>query len=179
MAAVVVRDADRDLLREELDDLVPDGWWHTTEELRTGEGRRQARSLLRALRTPDETCILVEKTAVDPGDRDGTLARREVLARLLASVHHAEHGGHPRVDLTVIEEQREARRNNVDRATRKELVAQGVISETLSLVAVSPGTEHLLWLPDLVCSAYRQRLLFGRADLFDEISELTHVVRLS
>ena len=44
--------------------------------------------------------------------------------------------------------------------------------------SVSPGSEHLLWLPDLVCSAYRQKLLFQRNELFREIEELTHVFQL-
>ncbi|MFT4298366.1 MAG: hypothetical protein QM597_01825 [Aeromicrobium sp.] len=86
-------------------------------------------------------------------------------------------GSHPPVNLVVIEEQREARKNNFDRLVRKRLIAEEAISESMALVSVSPGSEHLLWLPDLVCSAYRQKLLFGRGALFEEIAELTHVVQ--
>jgi hypothetical protein len=47
MAAVVVLEHDRDPLRNELDSIVPSGWWHTTDRLRTEEGREQTRDLLR------------------------------------------------------------------------------------------------------------------------------------
>ena len=79
----------------------------------------------------------------------------------------------------VIEEQREARKNNFDRSIRKQLIADKAITESMALASVSPGSEHLLWLPDLVCSAYRQKLLFQRDELFVEIEELTHVVQLN
>mgnify|MGYP000992250296 FL=1 len=178
MAAVVVLHEDLDPLRNELDSLVPDGWWHTTEELRTEDGREHARSLLQTFRAPDETCVIVDKVALDEDDEDGTQARGTVLGRLLTAVHTAEFGSHPPVDLVVIKEQREARKNNFDRLIRKQLIASRAISESLALAAVSPGSEHLLWLPDLVCSAYRQKLLFRREELFGEIEELTHVVQL-
>lgn len=178
MAAVVVLHEDRDPLRDELDSLVPDGWWHTTDELRTDGGREHARSLLQTFRIPDETCVIVDKVALDTDDEDGTQARGAVLGRLLTAVHTAEFGSHPPVNLAVIEEQREARKNNFDRSIRKQLIEAKVISESMALASVSPGSEHLLWLPDLVCSAYRQKLLFQRDELFGEIEELTHVVQL-
>lgn len=178
MAAVIVLHDDRDALRDELDSLVPDGWWHTTDGLRTDEGREQARSLLRTFRLPDETCVVVDKMSVDEDDKDGMQARGAVLGKLLDTVHSAESGAHPPVNLAVIEEQREARKNNFDRSVRKRLVDEKTIRDSMALVAVSPGSEHLLWLPDLVCSAYRQKMLFQRSDLFEEIEELTHVVQL-
>ncbi|MFN8190995.1 MAG: hypothetical protein U0R78_11255 [Nocardioidaceae bacterium] len=178
MAAVVVLHEDRDPLRDELDSLVPDGWWHTTDELRTDGGREHARSLLQTFRIPDETCVIVDKVALDADDEDGTQARGAVLGRLLTAIHTAEFGSHPPVNLAVIEEQREARKNNFDRSIRKQLIEAKAISESMALASVSPGSEHLLWLPDLVCSAYRQKLLFQRDELFGEIEELTHVVQL-
>jgi hypothetical protein len=97
MAAVVVLEQDRDPLRTELDSLVPDGWWHTTDELRTEAGRERARQLLHTFQVPDETCVIVNKVAVDEADTDGTHARANVLGHLLTAVHHAAHGAHPPV----------------------------------------------------------------------------------
>ncbi|HJQ02361.1 MAG TPA: hypothetical protein VJ851_12230 [Jatrophihabitans sp.] len=179
MAAVVVLENDGDPLRNEIDELVPSGWWHTTDQLRTDEGRERARNLLQTFRVPDETCIVVDKVSVDNDDKDGTQARGAVLSRLLTSIHNAEHGTHPPVRLAVIEEQRVARINNFDRSIRKHLIAQRAISESSTLLAVSPGSEHLLWLPDLVCSAYRQKMVFARTELFAEIEQLAHVIQLS
>lgn len=178
IAAVVVLEKDRDALRDEIDGIVPEGWWHTTDHLRTDEGREQARELLQTFRVPDETCVVVDKISIDHHDKDGIQARGVVLGRLLTAIYNAEHGTHPPVSLAVIEEQREARKNNFDRSIRKHLIAEAVISEAATLLAVSPGSEHLLWLPDLVCSAYRQKMVFERAELFAEIEHLTHVIQL-
>jgi hypothetical protein len=120
MAAVVVLEPDRDPLRNELDSLVPSGWWHTTNELRTDGGRNRARALLETFQVPDEICVIVDKVSVDEDDdKEGTRARGAALGRLLTALHTAEHGTHPPVGLTVLEE------------------------------SVSPGSEHLLWLPGL------------------------------
>ncbi len=179
MAAVVVIEKDRDPLRREIDRLVPSGWWHTTKALQTDEGREQARDLLQTFQVPDETCVIVDKIKVDDDDKDGTQARRAVLSRLLVAVHRPEDQIHDPAPLAVVEQQREARANNSDRSVRRELLKSGAIAPTSALVAVSPGAEHLLWLPDLVCSAYRQQRLHRRNDLFDEIQDLTVVIELN
>jgi hypothetical protein len=178
MAAVVVLEKDRGPLRDEIDGLVPDGWWHTTDQLRTDAGRAHARQLLQTFRVPDETCVIVDKVAVGDADKDGTHARGAVLGRLLRALYNAEHGTHPPVSLAVLEEQRESRKNNFDRSVRSQLIATGTIRTDATLLAVSPGSEHLLWLPDLVCGAYRQRMLFDRPELFAEIEHLTHVIEM-
>jgi hypothetical protein len=178
MAAVVVLEPDRDPMRTELDTLVPDGWWHTTDVLRSGDGRERARELLQTFQVQEQICVIVEQVEVDPDDKDGFIARTEVFGRLLTAVHSAEHGTHPSVHLAVVEQQRVARKNNLDRATRKHLIQTGALTAPMELVVVSPGSEHLLWLPDLVCSAYRQKIVFRNDDLFAEIEHLTHVVQL-
>lgn len=178
MAAVVVLPGDRDPLRNELDNLVPSGWWHTTDELRVDGGRERARDLLRTFQAPDEACVVVDKVEVADDDKDGFAAREAVLCRLL-SVLYAPAGSHPPVRLAITEEQREARKNNWDRTIRKSLITGGSIGADMNMVHASPGSEHLLWLPDLVCSAYRQKTLFANADLFEEIEDITTVIELS
>jgi hypothetical protein len=179
MAAVVVLEPDRDALRNQLDQLVPEGFWHTTDRLRTPEGRAETRTLLESFQVPEETCVIVDKVSVDDDDdKEGTRARGLVLGRLLSALQSAEHATHPPVSLTVIEEHRIARINNFDRSVRSSLIKAGTIAETMTLASVSPGSEHLLWLPDLACSAYRQKTVNRRTDLFDIIEDMTHVVRL-
>lgn len=178
IAAVVVVGLDRDPLRDELDRLVPSGWWHTTDELRSTTGRELSRDLLRTLRVPDEACVIVEKTTVDAEDKDGSLAWEAALRRLLAALNTGTSGTHSPVNLAILEEQREARKNNFDRSVRARLIRDGLITARMSMISVSPRVEHLLWLPDLVCSAYRQLSVHRRSDLFDEIEELAHVIRL-
>jgi hypothetical protein len=92
--------------------------------------------------------VIVDKVSVDAADKDGLRARSAVLGRLLTAIHSAEHGVHPPVSLAVIEEQRVARINNFDRTVRKKLIDAKAIAESMTLLAISPGSEHLLWLPD-------------------------------
>lgn len=178
LSAVVVLHSDLDPLRKELDQLVPGGWWHTTDELQAIGGRDRARDLLQAFQVPDETCVVVHKVTVADDDKDGARARRAVLGQILKSLCHAQDGTPAPVRLAVMEEQRPMRKNIHDRATRSELIATNAIEPDMHMVTASPGSEHLLWLPDLVCSAYRQKMALGKADLFNEIAELTHVIQL-
>lgn len=179
MSAVVVLTNDVEPLRDELDHVVPGGWWHTTDELQLAGGRERTRELLQTLRAPDETCIVVDRVAVADDDKDGFQAREAVLRRLLTVLHSPDGDAHPPVRLVVTEEQREARKNNWDRSIRKALIAEQSIGASMNMVHASPGSEHLLWLPDLVCSAYRQKKLFRNPDLFAEIEDLTRVIELS
>lgn len=178
MAAVVVLPHDLDPLRNELDELVPDGWWHTTDALRQGGGRDRARELLGTFRAPDETCVIVDKIEVAQRDKEGFEAREAVLRRLLTTLDSPPPDAHAPVRLVITEEQREARKNNWDRSVRKALIAEQAISSQLQMVHASPGSEHLLWLPDLACSAYRQKTVMGKDDLFAQIQDLTRVIEL-
>lgn len=179
LAAVIVTAQDRDPLRGDLDEIVPTGWWHTSQQLRTDQGHEDARELLRTLDSAYDACVIVDHIDLDPADHDGLQARGAAMRRLLLSLHHADHQQHDPVQLAVAEEHRLSRVNNFDRAIRQSLLDEGEVPETLGLVHASPGSEHLLWLPDLVCSAYRQAKLRRTTDLFDEIRDLTHVTTLS
>lgn len=138
MGAVVVAHSDRDPLRDELDRLVPNGWWHTTDELQRNGGRDRARELLATFRVPDETCVVVDKTTVHADDKEGLGAREAVLRRLLAVIHGPSADSHPPVELVVTEEQRDARKNNFDRSVRKSLIREGAIPDLVSVGQV-PG----------------------------------------
>lgn len=178
VAAVIVSANDRDGLRDELDRLVPQGYWHTTNEIRTAEGREDTLDLLATLQAPDDACVIVEHTALDEDDDDGTRARGVILERLLAILHDGIEGKYESVGLVVTEENIVGKVNNLDRSVRSALLRRAVIPKTLGLVHVSPGVEHLLWLPDAVCSAYRREKLVGDADLFDQVRGLAEVIQL-
>lgn len=181
IAAVVVAAQELKPLRQDLDDRVPGGWWHTSERLQTDQGHEDALDLLATLDSSLEACVIVDHVAVsDAVDADeGLTVRAKVLSKLLIALHQAEGPMHGPVQLAVAEENRRARVNNFDRATRKSLIDKGSLPQTVGLMHASPGSEHLLWLPDAVCSAYRQDKLGRDSDLFDEIRDLTYVRKLS
>lgn len=181
IAAVVVAAADLGPLRQDLDNIVPGGWWHTSDQLQKDQGYEDALELLATLDSSSDACVIVDHVAVsDAVEADeGLTVRAEVLSNLLIALHQAEGPMHGPVQLAVAEENRRARVNNFDRATRKSLIDRGLLPQTVGLMHASPGSEHLLWLPDVVCSAYRQDKLGRDSDLFDEIRDLTYVRKLS
>ena len=52
----------------------------------------------------------------------------------------------------------------------------GLITPGTRLYQTSPADEHLLWIPDLVCSAYRHQLTKVTPDLYPRISALCTVL---
>lgn len=178
MSAVVVTAKDRDGLRADLDDRVPAAYWHTSEMLRSTEGTAQALELLTCLDAGHEACVIVHQTAVNADDTNGEIARQACFARLLESLFYADCGTHEPVRLVVMEERPARWQNRNDWRTRAKLIEEQRIDGTLRLVTTSPRTDHLLWLPDLVCSAYRQKLLRRRTELFAEVSRLSTVVAM-
>lgn len=180
MAAVVVAAQDLDPLRQDLDKLVPTGWWHTSEQLRTDQGYEDTLALLATLNSSYDACVIVDHVAVDDAvdATEGLSVRADVLGKLLVELHQGEGSMHGPVQLAVAEENRRARVNNFDRSTRQSIVTEGSLPDTVGLVHASPGSEHLLWLPDAVCSAYRRDKLGIGSGLFDEIRDLTDVKKL-
>lgn len=127
MAAVVVSAHDRDPLRQAIDEIVPTGWWHTTQQLRTDQGYEDARRLLESLQSPDDACVIVDHVALGDDDSEGLDARRSAMSRLLTALSRGESDLHDPVQLAIAEENRIARVNNFDRATRQRLIDQGAL----------------------------------------------------
>lgn len=177
MTAVVVQASQRDVVRSDLVGIVGSSFWHTSEGLRTEAGRSTARDLLDYLADPagTETCIVSVVEPVDLSDSDGELARERCLGSLLTHVSQQDFRDGP-IGLCVLERRRDRKQANRDVRTRRELIASGSLSDTTRMLQVSPGDEQLLWLPDLVCSAYRQALTRRDETYFEAIEEQTTVI---
>jgi len=133
VSAVIVEPDQVNPLRDGLDELVPQAWWHTTDELQTVSGRTRAQELLAYL-------------------ADGKEA--------------------------VLEQRRELRQRRADMATRAHALNKGLCGPAFRLIQVSPAHEHLLWLPDLTCSAYRRKILHGDQLYFANIESMSTIVHL-
>lgn len=178
MSAVLVARTELRSLREALDEAVPSGWWHTTQELRK-KNLAGARELLELLDPDREVCVITHQMQVDPTDKTGEEARKTCLQSLLTSLYRGTGGHHLPVRLVVMEERNERSLNSRDRHTVADVKSSGQVGTDLHVVATSPAAEHLLWVPDLVCSAYRRKLLSGRQDLYEAIEDITRVITLT
>lgn len=174
--AVVVERAEMQPLREELRDIAGGTFWHTTDELRTEEGRKKASAMLNFLGEGDEICVIAHHSQVDQDDNDLEKARRACLRGLASTLSVGAAPLRESVDLMVLEERNPRNRSNLDHKNISAMRAEGLVRRSMQAVLTSPKYEHLLWLPDLVSSAYRGT--FTRADdsLFSLIQQRVHFV---
>ncbi len=105
-----------------------------------------------------ETCIIAFRVPVDADDHDGEVARRACYRGLAVALTGGGAGAWSPVELLVLEERNQNNFRNKDRKNHKELIAEKRIPQPTRLLQTSPGVERLLWLPDLVSSAFRRSI---------------------
>ncbi|MBF6163053.1 hypothetical protein IU421_30320 [Nocardia cyriacigeorgica] len=174
--AVLVEREEMQDLRDKLRELAGGTFWHTTDELLTGEGWKKALAMLEYLGQGPELCVLAHECEVDDADTDVEKARRACLRGLLAALSE---GGPSwgRTDLVVFEERNPRNRANFDRKHVTELRREEKIHRGMQIQMVSPKHEHLLWLPDVVSSAFRKSLTRrGEERLLEPVHARMHFV---
>jgi hypothetical protein len=179
LSAVIVHRDDLAALRSGLRKVVGGSFWHTSDQLKTPEGRDRAREVAEFLGDPqgNEVGIVAVKTPVAEGA--GDLARAACfhqVGRVLCA------GGAPLVDggvhLMILEQRRTQRNRSYDTSIVKDLRKEDVLCRHCHMIQVSPSAEHLLWLPDLVSSAVRHHHLGQKGDL-DLYAPLAHILHVS
>jgi hypothetical protein len=177
MTAVVVQLGEIEGLRRGLVARVPSGYWHTSDALQSSGGRTDTEHLVDYLADPlgSEACVLAVRVGVETDDATGEDARRECIVRLMTELSSPQ-SPEGQVGLFMLERRRVATQRNLDAATRARAVAEGLLDARVRLLQVSPSDEPLLWLPDLVCSAWRLEFLRSDGTLFGPLRSMTRVV---
>jgi hypothetical protein len=179
LSAVVVHRDDLAGLRSGLRKVVGGTYWHTSDELKTPEGRTRAREVAEFLGDPqgNEVGIVAIKTPVAEGAGDAARAAcfRHVGEQLCAGGGLLGDGG---VHLMILEQRRTQRNRSYDTSIVKDLRRDGVVCRRCHMIQVSPSDEHLLWLPDLVSSAVRRHHLGQKGDV-DLYAPLAHILHVS
>ncbi len=177
MTAAVVQADQRDRVRADIRSIAGDGYWHTTESLRTPDGLARTRSLLDYLGDPagTETYFIAHEQRIEDGDPRGELARTRCLTSLLVHLNGQETECDA-VDLFVLEKRLTGEMTRLDARTKAAAQSSGLITKGARLFQTTPSDEHLLWLPDLVCSAYRHSLIGRTPDLYPRVSSICTVL---
>lgn len=177
LTAVVVRHDQLDDLRAGLVRRAGSSYWHSTEALQTVDGPSRMQELLEYLGAEDgsEVCILSHKVGVAASDVNGEDARAKCLTVLLQRLADGSYGGEP-VRLVVLERRRVNKDAVRDSRTKAVAVESSLVPASTRLLQVSPGEEQLLWLPDLVCAAYRQKLVWGRGSYYACVEHIATVI---
>lgn len=178
--AVVVDLKDMHELRTGLREIADHPRWHTTDALLTPPGRQKTQDMLGYLSDGFEACVIAHQIRVDQDDLDAERARRSCYRELAAELASGRNGVWDPIDLFVLEERNQRNFRNKDRANHSELLSEGRIPRTTRLLQTSPHHERLLWLPDLVSSAYRRTITHKDAtrEMFDIIRDQVHFVAL-
>lgn len=174
--AVVVERAEMVDLRGELETIAGGSFWHTSDELLTEEGRKKAARMLDFLGKGPEVCVISHHTRVADGDEDLEGARRACLRGLAGKLSAGTDPVGGRIDLMVLEERNPRNLSNLDRKNITVMRREGLIHRSMLAVLISPKFEHLLWLPDLVASAYRRTFTHADDSLFSLIRPLVRFV---
>lgn len=178
MTAVVVEADQRNFLRDGLRSIAESSYWHTSEKARTEEGRKQVIEMLEYLAFPEgkERVIVSCQMSIAPEDSNGEKARRKTLTRLLEFLNS---GGAccGKVNYCVLERRFARWMQNADASTLKIARQAGKVDGEARLAQFSPSVEVLLWLPDLVASAYRWNIL-GNSAYFKIIEDMTEILEV-
>lgn len=171
LTAVVVESDQRNALRSGLVGLAGSSYWHTSEAMRDPAGQSQIHKLLDYLadETGSERCVVSVLQHIESGDETGDLAREQAFRKLFQELT-------PDIRLFVLEQRRTNKARNIDAAIKKRAIADGLCPQATQLLQISPGAEQLLWLPDLVCSAYRQQILGRDATYFEHIKGISQII---
>lgn len=179
LSAVVVHRDDLAAVRSGLRKVVGGTFWHTSDALKTPEGRERAREVAEFLGDPDgnEVGIVAIKTPVAQGAGDAARAAcfQQVGKQLCTGGGLLVDGG---VHLMILEQRRTQRNRSYDNSIVKGLRKDGVLCRQCHMTQASPNAEHLLWLPDLVSSAVRHRHLGQEGDV-DLYAPLAHILQVS
>lgn len=172
VAAEEVRGLTLDLIK-----IVDGDYWHTSESLKTEFGREKTLELCDYLGDGSEPCVIACKMEGRTGKGDAEEMRRACLLGLLEALSKGGPGW-PQVQLMVMERRRTTDQVSIDQHTMTLARQQKLVSRHAQLVQVSPSLEPLLWLPDLVSSATRQKMVHGDSTYYNGFANLVHEVHV-
>lgn len=155
LTAVQVCYRDLQGTRKTFREIANKDFWHTTDELRSTDGKERTVEMLEQLASwGDEHFISVEIPIESSNDLEE--ARGDCVRALVEHVFGANRGTFPK---GLIFEKR-LRRIDDDRDRRliKRLRVEGLLPREVGAAWVSPSEEILLWAPDITCMAYRRQI---------------------
>lgn len=155
VSAVLVPRARIRATRDKLVELTATGHWHTTERFRDVDGKEDILRMARYIARASATVVAV-KAPLDTRDKGGEAARRacfEALVDRLLGGKLLDSNG-----LLVYEQRRDAAQRKADHATFRRLRSDGKIPDSFFVYEGSPGTEPLLWAPDVMAWATRRSI---------------------
>ena len=142
----------RSLLRE----TAQSSYWHTTESMRSCDGRKKVEEMLKLC---DDFEDLQYIACLRPLQRNQDIehARQDCLEQLITTLTKNEHS----LKGIIFEARHSQSDNDKDRNTLKRMRKKKLLHPEINLAWVSPADETCLWIPDLVAFTYRRTFTHG------------------
>lgn len=154
LSAVILDPDVRDGTRTQIRTIVGGSYWHTTEAIQDEKGQATTRELIAFLARYQDPCIVAVRE--DIGAHETVEAMRAHCLATLMTALATGGDSWPRVQLAIPEERRHKKDQDRDQHTARQARSAGLVSRHFQIFHTSPALEPLLWLPDLVCTAYRR-----------------------
>ena len=147
----------RSLLRE----TAQSNYWHTTESMRSCDGRKKVEEMLKLC---DDFEDLQYIACLRPLQRNQDIehARQDCLELLITALTKNE----PSLKGIIFEARHSQSDNDKDRNTLKRMRKKKSLHSGISLAWASPADETCLWIPDLVAFTYRRTFTHGGQSTF-------------
>lgn len=174
MTAVLISPHDFDVIREELWEIAGGSYWHSTKELSTEYGRQRIEEMLKYLSQGDEVSI-VSHFRDEFSITSNVEEMRKATFKALCGKIFAENPGWSQVILAVLERRNGNNLFEIDERTFRSMRREGIIPPQGRLFQTSPAEENLLWLPDVVATALRQKIVRNNPQYFDLIRDQVQI----
>lgn len=167
--------------RRILRDIAGKNYWHTTNELRTSEGKSRTVEMLQQFNSWGDTHLIsVEIPLHNP--RDLERARGNCLRSLLTHVYLNEDNDLPKG--LIFEKRLTAKHDDRDRRLIKKLKNEKIVPADIGTAWVSPADECILWTPDITYMAYRRQIthkdINETGEYFNKyLEEFSTIIRVS
>jgi len=155
MGATLVPISELQNTRNRIIEIVGDGYWHTTDAFHNGD-QTGIRSFLRGLASMQVSNFVSTLRGTSSDDLER--ARQICMVQILAHLDHMN------ADLVVLERRDSSAKRNADTALFMRARANGLVKSSMQFIQAHPAAENLLWVPDLVCWAYRRFIALGETE---------------
>jgi hypothetical protein len=159
--------------RQQVLDLAQTNSWHSHEQLRSSEGRLRFQQMNSWIAQNAAGAIFAKIPMID-GDRLGEATRAKLIRNLVIELVAMK--GETNLQF-VYEKRLDGIQVNADLRTISELKRLGHVGSELEIRSRTKTQEPLLWLADVVASAYRREHLFGKNSYWADLDERIKVVR--
>ena len=172
LGVVSVDTTNAKMVRRRMLRIVAATRWHSSTNFKKLAGRQKLHQICESLGEFWELSIYVTEPIPD-FDTAGEVTRAALMSKILLDVSYRNPGS------SLVFEVRNSRGHlHADNSTINQFLSQNKQLERKLVSLKSPKAEPLLWLPDMLCSAYRASIMGLSDELLAAFGDSTRITRV-